>query len=191
MKTLNITLTIKANNYSNADALGQHELMELVKIIGFKSGSYMASCAGNTEYVADGVYEVNANVKLDGEGNVNDIIKEVQRVWSSKPEIISNVIFVTEEQKHEPEPVQKEKQYESCNCEACGQMMVKGYQHTINRHTANEYHLCNSCLDNAIEEDEIIECQCCSEYVDVDNLVLNPVTDENDLCPCCGHKIIF
>lgn len=189
MKTLNITLTIKATNYSVAETFGKNELMELAKIIGMKSRSCMASCAGNTNYVADGVYEVEATVQIDGRLDVTEIIKEAQRNWNANPNIISNTVFVVEEQNFEP--VQKEKQYEPCECCACGQVMVKGYQHTINRNTDIEYYLCNSCFEYAIDEDEVIECQCCDEYINVDNLVPNPVTGKKDLCPCCGNKIEY
>ena len=189
MKTLNITLTIKANDYNVADILGQGALIELVKTIGINSGSYIASCSGNTEYAADGVYEVSATVELDGNGDVTEIIKEMQLTWNANPNIMSSSIFVTEEQK--PEPVQKEKEPETYVCYECGQVMVKGYEHTINPGTEEEYYLCNACFEREVDNDNVITCQCCDEYVNANDLVRNPVTGNNDLCPCCGNKIEY
>ena len=188
MKTLNITLTIKANSNNSAEILGKHELMELTKIIGKRSGSSMASCSGNTTYMEYDNYEVNATVQIDGCGDVSEIIKEAQRVWSTKPEILSSIIFVSEEQK--PEPVQKPRDYEPVTCDSCGQIMVKGYENVVNPETDVEYCLCERCFTDACKEKEVICCECCETYIGMEYLVMNPVTGERDLCPCCGCKIL-
>lgn len=189
MKTLNITLTIKANTHDSAEILGQHNLMELVRIAGMRSGSGIATCTGDTHYVSDGVYAVEATAQIDGNGDVTEIIMEAQRKWHAKPDVISSGIFVSEDQK--PEPVQHAKEPETCECFECGQVMVKGYANVINRDSSEEYYLCNGCLECAIENDDVITCQCCDEYVNANDLVYNPVTCNEDLCPCCGNKIEY
>lgn len=188
MKTLSITLTIKANSNNSAEILGKHELMELTKIIGTRSGSSMASCSGNTTHMEYDNYEVNATVQINGCGDVSEIIKEAQHVWSAKPEILNSCIFVSEEQKSEP--VQKPRNYEPVTCDSCGQIMVKGYENVINPGTEEEYCLCERCFTDACNEDEVDYCEHCEHYIDRESLALNPVTGENDLCPCCGCKVI-
>ncbi len=189
MKTLNINLIVKANDTNTAENIGKHQLMELAKIVGMRSGSSIASCTGHTNCVDIGYYEIIATVQIDGTGDVNEIIKEAQRNWNANPNIISSVIFVAEEQK--PEPVQKAKEPETCECFECGQVMVKGYTNIINPGSSEEYYLCNGCLERAIENDDVITCQCCDEYINTNDLVHNPVTGNEDLCPCCGNKIEY
>ena len=185
MKTLNITLTVKAATHNSAEAIGKHELMELTKIIGKRSGSSMASCSGNTTYMEYDNYEVNATVQINGGGDVSEIIKEAQRVWSTKPEILNSCIFVSEEQK--PEPVQKPRDYEAVTCDSCGQIMVKGYENVINPDTDEEYCLCERCFTDKCNDGEVDYCEYCEHYIDCGSFVLNPVTGENNLCPCCGN----
>lgn len=181
MKTLNITLMVNATTLNNAETIGKNELMEFAKIIGMRSGSFMAHCEGNATHIANNDYEINATVQVDGCGDVSEIIKEAQRNWSAKPDIMQSIIFVTEEK-------QKPRDYEAVTCESCGQVMVKGYENIINPGTANEYYLCNMCHER---DDDVIECEGCESYIDVGCLVKNPVTGENDLCPCCGNKLVF
>ena len=184
MKTLNITLTVLANNYNDADKRGQEELMELVKRIGMSSGSSVASCEGDTNHLEGNKYEVYANVKLNGTGNINKVITETQRAWNDKFDIIGCLMFVTEEQKSEP--VQKPRDYESVTCESCGQVMVKGYENVINPGTDSEYCLCNMCYEH---DEKTIECEYCLNPISADCLAMNPVTGDHDLCPVCGNKL--
>lgn len=188
MKTLNITLTVNAPGYTSADELGKKNLMELVKIIGMRSGSSMASCTGETNHLEYTTYEVNATVKIDSCGDVSEIIKEAQRVWGAKPEILGSIIFVSEEEQ-KPEPVQKPRDYEPVTCKHCGQIMVKGYENVINPGTEDEYCLCERCYTDAVKDSEVIGCKHCKNSIDAEILVLNPVTNDYDLCPVCGNKI--
>lgn len=184
MKTLNITLTVLANTLNDAENRGKMELMELVKIIGMRSGSNIASCSGDTDHLDNDKYEVNAKVQIDGCGDVTEIIKEAQHRWNNKFDILSSSIFV-EEQKSEP--VQKPRDYESVSCDSCGQMMVKGYENVINPGTDEEYCLCERCFTDTCNDGEVVYCEYCDHYIDCDSFVLNPVTGKNNLCPCCGN----
>lgn len=188
MKTLNITMAIAADTYEEAELKGKLDLMEFVKTVGMRSLSSIGACEGETKRISDVMYEVNAKVQIDGTVNVNEIIQEVQKTWKTKPHIIYSSIFASEEKK--PEPVQKPRDYEPVNCESCGQIMVKGYENVINPETEEEYCLCERCFTDAYNEGEVICCECCESYIDMEHLVLNPVTGERDLCPCCGCKII-
>lgn len=185
MKTLNITMTVLADSYKEADYRGQAELMELVKRIGMSSGSTIASCEGDTKHRVDNRYEVKAKVRLDGIGDVTSIIEETQDAWLHKFDILYSSIYAAEEEKSEP--VQKPRDYEAVTCERCGQVMVKGYENVINHGTEYEYCLCNMCYEG---DDDVFECDGCLADIDRKDLVLNPVTCEKDLCPCCGSKIV-
>lgn len=189
MKTLNITLVMKADSYEEADLYGKLDLMEFAKIVGYRSGSTVASCEGNTESMDDGKYEVKAKMQIDGNCNVNDVIQAAQFRFNLKPRIISSNIFVYEEQK--PEPVQKPRDYEAVSCEDCGQIMVKGYENVINPGSDVEYCLCERCFTDAVNSHEVTACKHCNNYISVEDLVENPVTKEYDLCPVCGNKVIL
>lgn len=185
MKTLNITLGIFADSYEEADLYGKCALMEFAKEVGMSSGSTVASCEGETKYVAGRCYNVDAKMQIDGNINVNEVIHDAQQRWNDKYYISSSSIFVVEEQKSEP--VQKPRDYEAVTCASCGQVMVKGYEHVINKGSDNEYCLCVRCWDG---DDDVFTCECCEEDIDREALVMNPVTGERDLCPVCGCKVI-
>lgn len=183
MKKLNVNLVVKANDMNTAKAIGERELMGLAKLIGMSSGSMVASCHGDTQPLAYGKYNVDATIEIDGNGDVNGFIKAVQREWALKDEILSSTIFVTEE-KHEETPKPA-----TIVCDECGQTLMKGSEYTVNPETTNEYHLCGDCIDNAIDGGDIVNCGICDAYFDADELVKNPVTGSDDLCPYCGNKI--
>ena len=184
MKTLNITLSIMAETHAEADLYGKCALMEFAKAVGMRSGSTVASCEGETEYIAGRQYNVNAEMQIDGNINVNETIQEAQQNWNNNPRIFSSTIFVSDEQK--PEPVQKPRDYEPVTCAACGQVMVKGYETVINNGTDNEYCLCNCCCEESHEEGEIGTCCNCDFWIDMEDLVENPVTHKKNICPVCG-----
>lgn len=189
MKTLNITLGIFADTYEEADLYGKCALMDFAKMVGMRSRSTVASCEGDTKYVAGRSYNVNAKVQIDGNVNVNEVIQEVQQRWSDKHYISSSSVFVSEEQKSEP--VQKPRDYEAVSCEDCGQIMVKGYENVINPGSGIEYCLCERCFTDAVNSHEVTGCKHCNNYISVEDLVENPVTKEYDLCPVCGNKVIL
>ena len=153
MKTLNITLVMTADTYEEADLYGKLDLMEFAKIVGYRSGSTLASCEGETKHVAGNQYEVKAKMQIDGNANATEVIQEAQLRFNLKPRIISSTIFVSEEKK--PEPVQKPRNYEPVTCEACGQIMVKGYENVINPGTEDEYYLCERCYTDAVNDSEV------------------------------------
>ena len=185
MKKLDVRLVVKANDIHEAEAITQRELMGLVKLIGMKSGSSIGSCRGDvTLSLGCHTYQAAALVEIDGNGDVNGAIAGVQNEWNMKPEILSSSIFVTEE-KHEevtPKPA-------TVVCENCGQILMKGSENIINPETTNEYYLCDDCLEVALDNDVVVCCDCCETYVSEDDLVKNPVTGSDDLCPYCGNKI--
>ena len=187
MKTLNITLTIAADTHDEAELRGKLDLMEFAKTVGMRSGSSIASCEGDTKDISSIMYEVNAKVQIDGNINVNEIIQEVQKTWQMKAHIIHSSIFVDESKK--PEPVQKPVDYKPVTCAGCGQVMVKGYDNVVNPKTENEYSLCERCLVDAVDKDEVLFCECCESYIDSEDMVENPVTEEANLCPCCGNNV--
>lgn len=187
MKTLNITLGIYADTYEEADLYGKCALMEFVKKVGMDSRSTVASCEGDTKYVAGRSYNVNAKIQIDGNVNVNEIIQDAQQRWSDKYYISSSSIFVSEEKK--PEPVQKPRDFQAVTCDSCGQIMVKGYENVINPKIEDEYHLCERCFTDAYNRKEVICCEYCENYVGREYLVLNPVTGKKNLCPVCGGII--
>lgn len=186
MKTLNITLVMTADTYEEADLYGKCDLMEFAKIVGYRSGSTVASCEGETKCVAGNQYEVKAKMQIDGNTNVMEVIQEAQNRFNLKPRILSSSIFVSEEQKSEP--VQKPRDYEAVTCDSCGQIMVKGYENVVNPGTDEEYHMCERCFTDAYKEKEVLCCWYCENNISREHLVLNPVTDKNDLCPICGRK---
>lgn len=186
MKTLNITLVTKANSYKEAEMYGMNDMMELAKIIGVRSGSTVASCNGDVKHMNSNEYEVSAKMQIDGTINVDQLIKEMQEHWSHRPRILTSCIFVSEEQK--PEPVQKPRDYEPVACDSCGQIMVKGYENVINPGTEVERHLCERCFTDAYKEKAVTTCWCCENVIGREDMVQNPVTGENDLCPICGCK---
>jgi hypothetical protein len=183
MKTLNIILTVKAINTNTAEQIGKRELMEFAKTLGLRSGSFMASCEGDTTYKEYDLYEVDARVQIDGSFDVTETIKEMQRKRSDKAEIFSSMIFVSDtkpEEKHEPKP-------EVVACDECGQIVVKGYETVVNKGTDAEYTLCAECLDRLWEEGDITSCMCCENWIDNDELIENPVMHEKNICPVCGR----
>ena len=185
MKTLNITLGIFADSYEEADLDGKCALMEFAKKVGMGSGSTIASCEGETKYVAGRSYNVNAKMQIDGNINVEDTIQEAQQCWNDKHYTSHSSIFVEDEKK--PEPVQKPRDYKPVTCKRCGQVMVKGYDNVINHGLDNEYSLCERCLVDEVDEDEVIFCESCENYIDVDDLIENPVMHEKNICPVCGR----
>ena len=185
MKKLDVRLVVKANNIHEAEAITQRELMGLVKLIGMKSGSSIGSCRGDvTLSLGCHTYQAAALVEIDGNGDVNGAIVSVQNEWNMKPEILSNSIFVTEEKREEVTPPPA-----TIVCDECGQILMKGSENVINPETSNEYHLCDECLGVALNGEEIVYCDVCNAYSDADELVKNPVTGSDDLCPYCGNKI--
>ena len=183
MKKLDVRLVVNANNIHEAEAIAQRELMGLVKLIGMKSGSSVGSCKGDTLSLGCRTYQVAALIEIDGNGDVNGSIHGIQNEWNMKSEILSSSIFVTEE-KHEAAPNPA-----TIVCDECGQILMKGSENVINPETTNEYHLCDECLGVALNGEEIVYCDVCNAYFDADELVENPVTDSDDLCPYCGNKI--
>lgn len=179
MKKLNVNLVVKANNKHEAEAIAQRELMGLVKLIGMKSGSSIGSCKGDTLPLGCRTYQVAALIEIDGNGEMNSIIYGIQNEWNARSDILSSSIFVTEDA---PKPA-------TIVCANCGQILMKGSEYTVNPETTNEYHLCGNCLDNAIDCGDIVNCSICDTYFDADELVKNPVTGSDDLCPYCGNKI--
>lgn len=184
MKKLNVNLVVKANDMQVAECIGTRELMGLAKLIGMSGGSSVASCKGDTEPLVYGKYQVNATIEIDGNGDVNGLIKAVQNEWATKDEILNSVIFVTEE-KHE-EPQQRPA---TVVCENCGQILLKGSEVIVNPDTEHEYCLCGECYDIAYDNDVVVCCECCDAYISKDELVKNPVTGSDNLCPYCGNVI--
>jgi len=186
MKTLNIILTVKAISTNTAEMICKRELMEFAKTLGLRSGSFMASCDGNTTYKEYDLYEVDANVQIDGNFDVTETIKEMQRNWSNKSEILSSMVFVYEtkpEEKHEPKPA-------VVTCDECGQIIVKEYATVVNKGIGAEYVVCEECLDDLWEKGTVTKCEHCGNWIDNDELVENPVTHEDSICPICGANYI-
>lgn len=184
MKKLNVNLVVKANDMNTAEAIGERELMGLARLIGMSSGSMVASCHGDTQPLTYGKYNVDATIEIDGNGDVNGFIKAVQREWAQKSEILNSTIFVTEEKHEEVTPPPA-----TVVCANCGQILMKGSENIIDPETSNEHYLCDDCLGLALNRDEVVHCDCCDTWVSDDELVENPVTEENSLCPYCGDNI--
>ena len=182
MKNLNITMTMKADSTNSAERLAMSELMHMAQIVGKHSGSMMTSGSGYAEHVSYDIYKVEAEVQVDGTGDVTDIIKETQMAWSTKPEIMNSMILVTEtkpEVEAEPEPERK-------RCDRCGCVLSKhDPQYIVNKDMETEYVVCDVCFD----DDDIVTCDICEHAFDDDELALNPVTCSYDLCPYCGNKL--
>lgn len=186
MKNLAITMTVKANNVNESENIAMHELMSLAKIVTMHKGTMMACGSGNATDLYNGTYLVEANVSIDTSNDVTEIIKETQNSWSNKANIISSMILVMEEQKHEHA---KEPESEYCECDCCGDNCCSDYMHIINPDSESEMILCDECFDSANNEGDIVYCDCCDSYIHVDSVPMNPVTKEYDLCPCCGNKL--
>ena len=179
MKNLEITLSVRANNLGHAENIAKRELMELAKVIGKRSGSSMASGSGEATHIAGDAYQINATVSIDGNGNVNNIIKEIQNIWMNKFEIVRSVVCIVDEPKADPvEDMEK--------CECCGGYFHAADMAVINRDTEEEYWLCAACFDKA---EDIICCGSCREYVNQGDLVENPVKHTYNICPCCGETM--
>lgn len=190
MKNFDITLMVKANSILEAEKVGKQALMDFAKTVGMRNGSATACCNGKAEAIFNGEYEVTATVSVDGNGNTDDIVKEVQRAWMRNAEIINSTIFVPNnessvtEEKHEENP-------EIIICNRCGQVIVGGYETAVNKGTVAEYALCTECIAKMHKEDKIDFCECCGEWIDMDDIVENPVTHKRNICPVCGEIYDF
>jgi hypothetical protein len=98
------------------------------------------------------------------------------------------MILVMEEKKAEPEPV-KEPETNMVECDCCGELCDESEIHVLNVDSESEMNLCEECFESAEAADDICYCNFCESYLHIDNLAMNPVTKEYDLCPCCGNKL--
>lgn len=183
MKNLEVSLVVRADNTNHAESIAMRELLELAKVVAKRNGGAMGQGSGGATPLASDAYQVNATVSIDSKGNVNDIIKDIQNVWMHKPEIVHSM-FTVEEEKQDTETNQME-DMEQCAC--CGGYFHAGDMVVVNRDTDNEYWLCDGCLDE--EAEELVVCGWCHEYVNKENLIENPVTHDNNICPCCGETL--
>ena len=186
MKNLAVTMTIKANSVNESESIAMRELMSLAKIVAMHKGAMMACGSGNATELPNGNYLVEANVSIDTSNDVTEIIKETQMIWNNNANIISSMILVMEEKK--PEPA-KEPEPERKECDSCGDMCDVIDMTIINPGTESEMILCDACTTNAELLEDIARCEFCDSIIHVDNLAMNPVTKEYDLCPCCGNKL--
>lgn len=189
MKKLNVSMVVKAKDGREAEAIAQREVTGLTKLVVMVGGGNIGFGCGDNKPLAYGKYQVDTSIEVDINKDVNDIIKAVQREWATKDEILNSTIFVTEGSVQQQEAPKPQHNPATVSCANCGQMLMKGSEYTVNPETANEYHLCGDCIDNAIDGGDIVNCGICDAYFDADELVKNPVTGSDDLCPYCGNKI--
>lgn len=175
MKNLEVSLVVRANNTNHAANIAMRELLELAKVIAKRNAGTMGQGSGSATPLTSDAYQVNATVSIDSKGNVNDIIKDIQNVWMHKPEIMHSMFTVEEEKQEEPKRFR---------CKRCGGMFKEDDVRTINAETDHEYYLCDRCYD---EDENVDYCECCEMYVG--ELIENPVTHDNNICPCCGETL--
>lgn len=188
MKNLRIVMTIKANSKNEAETIVKSELMDLAMVLGRNNGSMMAMGEGNVAETSDGKYKAEATLKLDGNGNVNDIVYTAQCLWMTKPNILKSAIFVNEEESTKVKEPEAPK-VKTAECKRCGQVEPIDDLSVVNPEMEDEYYLCEECYEDAQNEDEIIDCCNCMNTVDVDKLVANPVTYSRSICPICGENL--
>lgn len=187
MNNLNIIMTIKANNENEAELIAKGELMELAKSLAMHNGSMMAMGEGKTTEVANGNYKVESILKIDGNGNINEVVYTRQALWMTKPNILKSAIFVSDEGKaNEPEMPK----VQTVRCKCCGAEEPIEDMAVVNPGLESEYYLCDECIDDARNDGDVILCDGCVENVDVSELIENPVTHEKNLCPYCGVSLL-
>ena len=183
MKNLNIMMTIKANSTKEAESIVTRELAELAKRIAFNNGSFMIG--GKCDVTeANGNYKANANMEITDYASLNDTIYTMQALWMTKPDILKSVVFVSESEEKKEEPKANEK---VLRCDCCDCVVTDGYISTINPNTDNEYEMCADCLETAMDNGDVELCEVCNNHVS--DFITNPVTGENNLCPCCGNNL--
>lgn len=185
MKNLNIMMTIKANNTKEAESIVTRELAELAKCIARHNGSFMIGGKCDVTEVASGNYKAIANMEITEYAEMNDTIYTVQAVWMTKPEIIKSAIFVSES--NAPK-AKEEPKNETAECSHCGKIASISFG-VMNQIVSPEglYYLCDDCLDDAMHNGDVYLCDYCATHVS--DLVENPVTHVNNICPCCGETL--
>lgn len=180
MKNINITMTVSAMTTRDAENIAQRELMEFAKIIGMHSGSSMASGDGNAIFVDDNTYQIDATVQIDGNGDIDSIIKDAQRAWTRNPNIINSMIFVSNKADNAPNDE------DAYVCDCCGKT-TNDAVYIFDPEDDDGYDLCESCFNEAVDNGDVAYCPKCGMYVT--NIVENPVTHEHNICPACGEII--
>lgn len=125
MKTLEITMNVKANDVKTAEKIAMNELMTLAKIVGQTSGSSMACGSGNATYVDDDMFRIDANVQVDGIGDINEVVKEVQQAWLNSSDIVNSMIFVVTETNVEEDEDEHYIVCDNCDMELYADDIVK------------------------------------------------------------------
>lgn len=179
MKKLNINMIINANNAHDAEEIAANELANMVRAIAMVTG--MGVGGGSAEQISNDKYQVTASVQVSDNGAEMNIAQRFQKGWLNNPNIIATNIMMTDNV--EPQ------QHATMVCANCGQMLMKGSEYIVNPDSDHETIMCGNCLDNALDAEVVVECDICGTYVSKGQLVKNPVTGSDDLCPYCGNKI--
>ena len=183
MKSLEITMLVKANSTDNAEQIAMRELMNLAKTV-----SFMGCGSGNATHVSDCVYEVKATVGVATDVSETNITNTIQHTWMNNPDIISSFVYVAHESqnaKEEPKETKKETEV----CERCGHTFKRNGMSIVYKNKEDYYYLCENCAEEEDENGNLSICDCCLELIDNAYLVENPVTHVNDICPCCGTTL--
>ena len=180
MKNLNITMTVSANSQAAAESIASRELMDMAKTIAMNKGAAMGSGSGVASLVSDKLYQIDATVQIECEGDINDITKEIQSSWVNKPGIVNSMIFVSTN-----EETEKETDNKLPVCDICGQVMTCA----CNKVQASDgvWDICDECVEDLLYVGDIVVCESCDKSFFHDTQHINPVTGEANICPICGH----
>jgi hypothetical protein len=119
--------------------------------------------------------------------SLNETVYTVQALWMTKPEILKSAIFVGEtEAPKEKEP--ETPKLETAECSHCGKIASISFG-VMNQVVSPEglYYLCDDCLEDAMHNGDVYLCDCCATHIS--DLIENPVTHINNICPCCGETL--
>ena len=77
-------------------------------------------------------------------------------------------------------------------CARCHAAMEDGFEHVINADTEKQYFLCETCFDNMWERHEIVDCQGCGRWFDLDYHEKTTVIGGDTFTPCivCGKDMV-